>query len=133
MISRRSFLSRTGLAAATASTFAAPHIGRSAEETLRQPGQRPKKIIHIVSDGMSVGTLTCADMFSQVIRKRPLTWTSLYKDAGTRMGLMNTRSLNSAVTDSSAASSAWGSGTRVVNGAVNVLPDGRLLTPLYTL
>jgi alkaline phosphatase len=46
---------------------------------------------------------------------------------------MNTRSLNSMVTDSSAASSAWGSGSRVVNGAVNVLPDGRLLTPLYTL
>jgi alkaline phosphatase len=133
MLSRRSFLSRTGLAAATATTFAAPHIGRSAEAVLREPGQRPKKIIHIVSDGMSVGTLTCADLFSQLTRKRPLTWTALYKDAGARIGMMNTRSLNSAVTDSSAASSAWGSGTRVVNGAVNVLPDGRLLTPLYTL
>jgi alkaline phosphatase len=133
MISRRSFLSRTGLAAATATTIAAPHIGRSAEELLRQPGQRPKKIIHIVSDGMSVGTLTCADLFSQLTRKRALTWTTLFNNPGARMGLMNTRSLNSAVTDSSAASSAWGSGTRVVNGAVNVLPDGRLLTPLYSL
>jgi alkaline phosphatase len=133
MISRRSFLSRTGLAAAAAGSFAAPHIGRSADELLRQAGQKPKRIIHIVSDGMSVGTLTCADLFSQLTRKRPLTWTELYKDPGARIGLMNTRSLNSAVTDSSAASSAWGSGTRVVNGAVNVLPNGTLLTPLYSL
>jgi alkaline phosphatase len=57
----------------------------------------------------------------------------LYKNPAARSGLMNTRSLNSAVTDSSAASSAWGSGSRVVNGAVNALPDGRLLTPLYNL
>src|SRR5687768_9003 len=131
MISRRSFLSRTGLAAATASGLAAPHIARSADELIRATGQKPKRIIHIVSDGMSVGTLTCANIYSQLTRKRPLTWMSLYDDPGTRTGLMNTRSLNSAVTDSSAASSAWGSGSRVVNGAVNALPNGGLLTPLY--
>jgi alkaline phosphatase len=133
MLSRRSFLSRTGLAAASAGTLVAPHLARSADELTRLPGQKPKKIIHLVSDGMSVGTLTCANLFSQLTRKRPLTWMQLYQDQGARIGLMNTRSLNSAVTDSSAASSAWGSGTRVVNGAVNVLPDGRLLTPLYKL
>lgn len=42
-------------------------------------------------------------------------------------------SLSSAVTDSSAASSSWGSGSRVANGAVNTLPDGRKLTPLARL
>jgi alkaline phosphatase len=133
MISRRSFLSRTGLAAATATTLAAPHIARAADELIRKPGQKPKRIIHIVSDGMSVGTLTCANIFSQLTRKRPLTWMNLYDDPGAKIGMMNTRSLNSAVTDSSAASSAWGSGSRVVNGAVNVLPNGTLLTPLYAL
>jgi alkaline phosphatase len=46
---------------------------------------------------------------------------------------MNTRSLNSFVTDSAAASSSWGSGSRVTNGALNVLPNGTLLTPLYEL
>ena len=40
------------------------------------------------------------------------------------------RSLNSLVTDSAAASSSWGSGSRVLNGSLNVLPDGRDLKPL---
>ena len=81
MISRRSFLSRTGLAAAGASAVAAPHIAKSAEALLTQSGQRPKKIIHIVSDGMSMGTLTCANLYSQLTRKRELSWMQLYKNA----------------------------------------------------
>ena len=133
MISRRSFLSRSGLAAAAATPFAAPHIARSAEQLLNTPGQKPKRIIHIVSDGMSLGTLTCANLFSEMTRKRPLAWTQLLNNPAAHPCLMNTRSLNSLVTDSSAASSAWGSGSRVVNGAVNILPDGKLLKPLYAL
>jgi alkaline phosphatase len=66
-------------------------------------------------------------------RARPLTWMKLVQQPDTRHALMNTRSLNSMVTDSAAASSAWGSGSRVVNGAINVLPDGKLLTPLCAL
>ena len=131
-MNRRSFLSRSGLAAA-ASTFAAPHLARSAEALLSAPGQKPKRIIHLVSDGMSIGTLTCANLFSEQSRKRPLVWMQTLDSAAGHQALMNTRSLNSMVTDSSAASSAWGSGSRVVNGAVNVLPDGKLLTPLYAL
>jgi alkaline phosphatase len=46
---------------------------------------------------------------------------------------MNVRSLNSLVTDSAASSSAWGCGSRVVNGMTNILPDGRQLRPLYQL
>lgn len=133
MISRRSFLSRAGLATAATTTLAAPHIARSAEELIGKAGQKPKRIIHIVSDGMSMGTLTCSNLFSQLTRKKALTWTELFKNPAAKVGLMNTRSLNSAVTDSSAASSAWGSGSRVVNGAVNALPNGTLLTPLYSL
>ncbi len=132
MINRRSFFTRTA-ATAAAAAVGVPHIAKSADALLAAPGQKPKRIIHIVSDGMSIGTLTCADIFSQLTRKRPLTWTQLWKNPAARTALMNTRALNSLVTDSSAASSAWGSGTRVVNGAVNVLPDGKLLTPLYPL
>ena len=131
-ITRRNFFTRTGIAAAAA-VGAAPHIAMSADALLAQPGQKPKRIIHVVSDGMSIGTLTCADMLSKLTRKKALTWTELFNNPAARLSLMNTRSLNSAVTDSSAASSAWGSGSRVVNGAVNVLPDGQLLTPLYPL
>src|SRR5436190_21384910 len=130
MLNRRHFLTRAGLGTAVLS---APHIARSAESLATQPGAKPKKIIHIVSDGMSLGTLTCSDLFSQHLRQRGLSWIKLMNQPGTRQGLMNTRSINSLVTDSAAASSSWGSGSRVANGALNVLPDGQLLTPLYTL
>lgn len=133
--SRRRFLTGSSLAAATAALTGAPHIARSAGALLGAgaPGQKPSKIIHIVSDGMSMGTLTCANLLSQVARKRSLSWTRLWRNPAAKTALMNTRSLNSMVTDSSAASSAWGSGSRVVNGAVNMLPDGNLLAPLYKL
>lgn len=133
MSTRRSFLSRSGLGAASATLVGVPHVAKSAETLIAQPGQKPKRIIHIVSDGMSTGTLTCADLLSRQTRQRQLTWTQLYKNPAAKIAMMNTRSLNSMVTDSSAASSAWGSGSRVVNGAVNVLPDGKLLTPMYRL
>ncbi len=133
MLSRRSFLSRTGLAAASAGALGAPHIARSADVLLTQAGQKPKRIIHLVSDGMSLGTLTCSDQFALLNRNRGLAWMQLFRDPAAHHGLMNTRSLNSLVTDSAAASSAWGSGSHVTNGALNFLPDGRLLTPLYAL
>lgn len=53
--------------------------------------------------------------------------------SGAHTGLMDMASLSSCVTDSSAASSSWGSGSRINNGAVNCLPDGTLLKPLYEL
>jgi alkaline phosphatase len=46
---------------------------------------------------------------------------------------MDTASANSLVTDSSAASSAWGGGVRVNNGSVNCGPDGRLSLPIMEL
>ncbi|MCX8156374.1 MAG: alkaline phosphatase [Verrucomicrobiae bacterium] len=82
---------------------------------------------------MSAGTLACADHYSQLTRKRPLTWMQIMNQPGVHFCYMNMRSLNSLVTDSAAASSSWGSGARVVNGALNVLPNGKRLTPLYTV
>ncbi len=133
MFSRRSFLSRSSLAAASAAALSGPHLARSSDALLAAPGQKPRRIIHIVSDGMSLGTFSCANQFSETARRRPLSWMALYRNPTARQGFMNTRSLNSLVTDSAAASSSWGSGSRVPNGALNTLPDGHLLTPLYTL
>jgi alkaline phosphatase len=133
MLTRRSFLTRSSLASGAVAGLAAPHLARSTESLLAATGQRPQRIIHVVSDGMSAGTLTCADAFSQLTRRRPLAWTQLWNHPAARIAMMNTRSLNSLVTDSSAASSAWGSGSRVVNGVLNLLPDGTALTPLYAL
>ncbi len=132
MLNRRSFFKRSGLAA-TATLGGWPSITHAAETLNQRAGQKPRQIIHLVADGMSVGTLTCADLYSRIARKRGLAWLSLYERPDSAYGLVNMRSLNSLVTDSSAASSSWGCGSRVLNGAVNALPNGLWLTPLYTL
>ena len=133
MINRRGFLSGASSLAA-ASTIAFPNISRAADKAVStKPGQKPRRIIHMVSDGMSAGTLTCADHLSQIVRGKPTTWMQLYNHPAARTGLMNMRSLNSLVTDSSAASSSWGSGVRIINGVVNQAGDGTKLKHLYEL
>jgi alkaline phosphatase len=132
MINRRGFLNRASSLAAAAVAF--PNVSHAADKTISgKPGQKPRRIIHMVSDGMSVGTLTCAEHFSRIVRGRGTAWISLYSHPAARVGLMNTRSLNSLVTDSSAASSAWGSGTRIINGVVNQAGDGTPLRHLYEI
>lgn len=82
---------------------------------------------------MSLGTLSCADQFSRLLRGRGATWLELSRRPEAGLGWMDMRSLNSLVTDSSAASSSWGSGSRVINGTVNQLSDGRPLETMYSL
>jgi alkaline phosphatase len=130
-VTRRSFIARSGLAAATA--LAAPSLTRAAESKATRSGDKPRHIIMLISDGMSAGTLTGADHLAQLVRGRELSWMELYRRPGAHQGFMNVRSLDSLVTDSSAASCAWGSGSRIQNGTVNVLPDGRVLKTLYEL
>lgn len=130
-LSRRRFFTRSG--AVAAGVAAAPAFLAGPARAASRPGQRPGRIILVVSDGMSLGTLSCADHFSVATRGRALEWTALAGDSRAHQGLMHTRSLNSLVTDSAAAASSWGTGVRVKNGAVNVLPDGRELVPLCPL
>ncbi len=132
MLSRRKFF-RSSVLAATTTSVGFPHLARSADQLQATPGQKPRRIIHLVADGMSMGTLTCADHFSQLVRGRGLTWLELCKRPGAQMAWMNMRSLNSLVTDSSAAASSWGCGTRVINGMVNQLGDETPLKTLYEL
>jgi alkaline phosphatase len=54
----------------------------------------------------------------------------MHNRADAARGLMDTASANSLVTDSAAASTAWGGGQRVNNGAINTTPDGRALEPI---
>ncbi|MEY3897126.1 MAG: hypothetical protein RLZZ214_2647, partial [Verrucomicrobiota bacterium] len=84
----------------------------------------------MVSDGMSPGVLTLAESYSQLTRKTGTQWWSLLNDRKAARGLMDTASANSMVTDSAAASSAWGGGERVNNGAININPAGRTVTPI---
>lgn len=127
---RRHFLSRIAATGAGASVLA--KTSNAAPSSTTGKGVRlPRRLIHIVSDGMSLGTLSCSDQFSRLLRGRGLSWMSLYSRPESATGLVDMRSLNSLVTDSSAASSSWGSGSRIVNGTVNVLPDGRPLKTLF--
>ena len=94
---------------------------------------RPRRVIMMVSDGMSPSVPLLAERFSVITRQRGTHWQQLARTCGTVHGLMDMSSLESPVTDSAAASSAWGSGMRVNNGSINVLPDGRVLTPIGPL
>jgi alkaline phosphatase len=69
--------------------------------------------------------LTLAETYSQLTRQRGTQWWSLLQDRQAVCGLMDTASADSLVTDSAAASSAWGGGQRVNNGSINVSPDGK--------
>lgn len=122
---RRTFLSAGALAAAGLS-FPFVATGRA------DPSQasRVRNVIFLVSDGMSAGVLDLADRFSHQVRGKGTRWPELIGQPGVVNALQQTESLNSPVTDSSAASSAWGSGCRINNGSLNVAPDEKPLVPL---
>lgn len=109
----------------------------SATETFGQlfaPDERAvgsaKNIIFLVSDGMSNGTLTMANLLSQRMYGRESKWISLYRENKVVRAFMDTASADSMVTDSAASSSAWGGGVRVNNGSLNVNADGSFNTPI---
>jgi alkaline phosphatase len=89
-----------------------------------------RSVIFMVSDGMSAGVLPMAEAFSRLARKKGTQWGQLLARKDIVHGLLDMGSLSGMVTDSSAASSSWGTGSRVFNAAVNVLPDGTKLTPI---
>jgi alkaline phosphatase len=95
--------------------------------------RRPKNIIFLVSDGMSMGVPTMAEELSRLTRHRGTVWQRLLEDRSLAHGFLRTDSLSGPVTDSSAASSAWGSGRQVRNGSVNMYPDGTELTPIAAM
>lgn len=87
-------------------------------------------VIFMVSDGMSHGVLTMAENFSKIAHGKGTHWWNLIDNKDATHGLMETSSANSMVTDSSAASSAWGGGAKINNSALNVRPDGTESLPI---
>jgi alkaline phosphatase len=106
-------------------------IAAVADAETNKKGKIAKNIIFLVSDGMSMGTLTMASLLLQRKEGRQSKWLSLYEQNKVNRAIMDTASLNSLVTDSAAASSAWGGGKRVNNGALNTNPDGSENTPIW--
>ena len=87
MFSRRKFLRNSSVVAATGA-IGFPHIAKSADQLHATTGQKPRHIIHLVADGMSMGTLTCADHLSQIVRGRGLSWMELCKNPATATAWM---------------------------------------------
>lgn len=133
-LSRRSFLRTTALGTLAASlpVRAALSERPAASSATGEPG-RAKNLIVVISDGMSSGTLSLAGQFRRRRDGRGTAWIDLHRQPSVRRGMMDTGSASSLVTDSAAASSAWGGGLRVNNGALNIGPDGRRSAPLFTL
>lgn len=94
-------------------------------------GAKAKNLIFLVVDGMCNGTLGLAHHWNIRNKGELLNWMQLYERPGLQRGLQDTASNSSPVTDSAAAASAWGSGQRVNNGAINVDPGGKALEPLF--
>lgn len=138
-LKRRSFLRITAAAAmaaggaaggAAAGAGGAPAVPMLRPSAAWRGGGKARNVIFIVSDGMSFGTLTLADMFRRRHEQRPSEWLALLGRPGVRRGLYSTCSADSLVTDSAAAGSCWGCGHRVNNGALNITPDGTQRLPL---
>lgn len=135
-ISRRSFMrgaaGTSALVMLGGCTAKNPAVSAPIASTGASPAAKPKRIIHMVSDGMSAGVLTLAERYSQQYRGSQTNWRKLMTapSGEHHQGLMDMASASSVVTDSSAASSSWGCGHRIVNGYVNVAPDGTPLEPI---
>jgi alkaline phosphatase len=129
-LNRRDFL-RTGLAGSVllGSSVTAARAAAPARATPARAGQA-RNVIFLVSDGMSMGTLAMAERHLRMHAGRGSHWIGLYDRPGVRRAIMDTASASSLVTDSAAASTAWGGGRRVNNGSINVAADGTVLTPI---
>ncbi len=93
--------------------------------------KKAKNIIFLVSDGMSLGTLSMTDLFLKRKTGIGSNWLDLYQENCVSRALMETASASSIVTDSAAASSAWGSGFKVNNGAICVGINGEEYLPIW--
>jgi alkaline phosphatase len=131
--SRRSLL-QVGAAAAIAAGGGLTHEkaleAAEAQAGKAQDKRQPKNIIWMVSDGMSMGVPRIAQLVSQAMGRGETNWARLMTDRDAVHGLFDMSALNSCVTDSAAASSSWGSGSRVLVTWLNTLPDGTKLTTL---
>lgn len=131
MMKRRRFFKVGGLAA-LGTTILNPLEAFSTTNDSALVGRKmAKNIIFMVSDGMSSGTLNLADLYSERIFGRTSNWIKLYGENKVTRGLMDMSSASSIVTDSAAASSSWGSGFRVKNGALNIGPNGEEYLPIW--
>lgn len=128
---RRDFFRNTSLA--TAGVAISPMLisaNTPSQKQLDDLKKQAKNIIFLVSDGMSIGTLTMADLFLQRKYKKGSIWMENYKNGRLKRAMMETASASSLVTDSAAGGSAWGGGVKVPNGNLNMSASGEAYAPI---
>lgn len=123
-LARRDWLKLLGLGTATS-------LLGGCEKSPAGRNKEIKGIVFMVSDGMSHGVLTMAENFSHIVHGKGTRWWELINDPKCARGLMENSSADSYVTDSAAASSAWGGGMKINNNSVNVRPDGSESVPIH--
>ncbi|MCP3903719.1 MAG: hypothetical protein GY715_08805 [Planctomycetes bacterium] len=128
-ISRRTVL-KGGLAVPLVGAWPDP---RAHAQPVPPKASGVRNVIFLVADGMSTGVPTMAEPFSRLVRGVGTHWETLAAEPETVRGLLRTEPLESMVTDSAAAATAWATGSRVRNGSINMLPDGTRLTPIGVL
>lgn len=127
--SRRQFLKGAGVAGLASAWATQTSLAVGSKKA---PGTNPKNLIFLVVDGMCHGTLGLVHHWNLRKHGEHLQWMQLYERPDLVRCLQDTASSSSPVTDSAAAASAWGSGQRVNNGAINVNPKGKAFEPLYS-
>lgn len=125
---RRQFIKLSGLAGAA--TLLPGTQALASPETVATG--KAKNVIFLVVDGMCNGTLGLAHHWKLRHEGQAPAWVQLFERPDLHRSLQDTASASSPVTDSAAAASAWGSGQRVMNGAINVSPDGKALKPILS-
>lgn len=127
---RRKFLKGSALLSGLLS-LSPSELWSSTRNTESHKAGKTKNIIFMISDGMSLGTLSMADLYSRNILGKQSHWLSLYDEKKVSRALMDTASASSIVTDSAAASSAFGGGIRVQNGVLNIGANGEVHIPIW--
>lgn len=97
-----------------------------------QQGATPKNIIILFADGVAPTQWEYGRYSSGVVRQQPFVTTDVVFKQGA-LGLASTYPYGAFVTDSAAAGSAMSTGSKVVNGAVSMAPDGKPLTTVMQL
>lgn len=133
VFSRRKFLKGIAASGLGAGALATQHsLGMDSAAKAGASG-KVRNVILMVSDGMNHGTLSAANHWLNLRENRESEWMMLYHSGLATRRLCETACANSLVTDSAAASSAWGIGQRVNMGAVNTTPDGKSPEPIGVL
>lgn len=135
-------LFKLGAAAGAAVSVGLPALGLSAasrpatfpaadDPAAMLGGKRFRNVIFLAYDGTGYEDLATVDFFSRQVVGQPLRIRELL--ARGAAGSMIPSSLTTWVTDSAAASSAWSTGRKIVNGQLAQYPDGAHLTTIMEL